>query len=802
LVKCGVQMSSIETNPTHTQDTWLFAEQISEYESIMPRQARRKYLTRARTCGGETSSYARLVPNNGGYKWQFNLSILDEATRQKYLPTARAAPPGLAALPAETASTPGALQPITAGARSIVATEALNQLLPLEFDSEAGQTSAIPKSKLPWARARRRIIGSLLPNNDGEAQCERWLGQCVHGVTIRTKEDFVEALAKDSAAAQPLLVDWNGINRELREATGEANAQISPISARTIWRLIRWYTTGRPLLRCARCGGNVDQGTGNCELCDSRQCLPPGLEALQDFDRSDKNQIRLRPEFAKYFTAAYLGGDESVTRRKQALERPRSAAECLDLIRLEISSGNLPGPAPSYYQVARWVRQFIPRIMRDYGRLGEKRAFARRGPYIPRSYAGLQVNDIRFWDFRRLNVRTWLTADGRLYRPFLCAGLDAASRDVIFNFDLHPSAQLFKSTLRMALLKFGVARQEWCDNAREFTCEEVTGSRALRTWTERFELDDECFSIFDKIGSALHFCLVQNPTGKALLERFFQTFDRFERKLCGWTGEKTENRPQRLKEEEREHMQFCAGERARTPLLRFDVLFQLLTELVEFRYRHRKHHGDGMYGRTPAQVQAAFQGERKIPRPEELDILLWHRRILTARGDKIFFCYHGRSLVFRSEQLLALPGDALLEVAVDPINADRALAFSGGHVITLAPVNPTGGQSTAEVKEEIRRKRRLERAVRQATFAGSRLASIPSPQRELAMAKAEAEKKIVTLEAERQDTRTEFSLPVYAEAAGRVRRAARDSVEPENEQPVFTSRTEAEEWQRRKQKEL
>jgi hypothetical protein len=781
---------------------WLSAEQIAEPEGTTPRYARRKYLARARSSGGNISDLMRSIPSNGGHKLQFNLSLLDEETQNKFLATPRAAVPAPAEQPAEMASTPGALECVSP-ARNIMASEALTQLLPLEFDNKSAGTSAFPKDKLPWARARRRIIATLIPNNEGESQWESWRGQTVHGIAVQTKENFVEALAKDSEALQPLLVQWGQVNQELREATNDPRAKVNPISARTIWRYLDWYTNGRPLLRCARCGGDVDQRSGNCERCDSRQRLSPGLEALQDFDRSDKDQIRLQAEHAKYLTAAYLGGDESVKQRKHALERPRSAAECLELIRLEIASGNLPGPAPSYYKITRWVRQFIPRAMRDYGRLGEKRAFARRGPYIVRSHAHLQVNDIRYWDFRRLNVRTWIETDGRLYRPFLCAGLDAASRDVVFNFDLYPSAQLFKSTLRTALLKWGVARQEWMDNGREFTCEEVTGSRGFRTWTARFELDDECISIFDNLGSEPHYCLKYNPTGKADLERFFQTFDRFERTLGGWTGEKAGNRPQRLKEEEREHMEFCAGARARTPLLRFDVLFQLLQEMIEFRYRHRKHRGDSMYGRTPAQVQAAFQGDRKIPRAEELDILLWHRKSLTARGDKVSFLYHGRSLTFRSEQFLTLPGDGIVEVHVDPINADRALAFANGRVIPLEPVNPTGGQSTAQVKEEIQRKRRQEKDIRWATLAGSVLAPVASPARSLAMAKAQAEANNIALNAEPQGQRTELSIPVYSEAARLLRSAAHGSaVSGPEEEPVFTSCTEAEEWQKAKQKGL
>jgi hypothetical protein len=802
-------MCQVETENTVE---WFSSEQIAGYEGTTPRGARRKYKDKARSRKDGFVGYVRRIPGNGGDKLQFHVDLLDEATKQKVSTAGtrsagsadRAFPPapGGAAESTNAGLSAAPMPGLQQGSVALVASEPFNQFLPLDVP-EPGQSSAMPVKKLAWARAKKRVIESLIPNNQGECQWESWKGQIIHGILIRTKDDFVRALAKDLAAAQPVLVPLNQINEQLREATGDPLARIGPVSARNIWRLYGWYTEGRPLLRC-KCGGGIDQKSGNCERCGVRQCLPPGLEALQHLDRADKGQIRLRPEFAKYLTAAYLGGDESIKERKQALERPRSAAECRELICLEIASGNLPGPAPSYHQVSRWVREFIPRTMRDYGRLGEKRAFNRRGPYIVRSHANCAVNDIWYWDFRRLNVRTWLTTDGGLYRPFLCAGLDAASRDVVFQVDLYPSAQLFKSTLRAALLKWGVARECWLDNGKEFTCEEVTGSHGFRSWPARFEIDDECRSIFDKLGSVPHYCLVENPTGKALLERFFQTFDRFERNLPGWTGERTGNRPQRLQEEERQHMQFCAGARASTPLLRFDVLDARLTEHIEYRYRHRKHRGDGMYGRTAAQVQAAFQGERRIPRSDELDILLWHRQPLTARGDKVSFVYRGRTLVFRSDHLLALPGDGVVEVHVDPLNADRALAFTGGRVIPLEPVTPTGGQSTSEIKKEIRGKRKREKAIREATLAGSRLAPIPSPERFLSMAKAQAEARNNALESERRDRRTEFSIPVYAEAAGMLQRVRPHpmSFEPVNEEPVFTSRVEAEEWQKRKQKGL
>ena len=112
---------------------------------------------------------------------------------------------------------------------------------------------------------------------------------------------------------------------------------------------------------------------------------------------------------------------------------------------------------------------------------------------------------------------------------------------------------------------------------------------------------------------------------------------------------------------------------------------------------------------------------------------------------------------------------------------------------------------------------RLEKTIREATYAASSLAPVASPVRTLAMAKAQAEAKNSALDAERQDVRVDVSVPVYAEAASVVQRMAPQHGEisscewimrrgqpaeiPEpTDEPVFTSRVEAEEWQKLKQR--
>lgn len=71
------------------------------------------------------------------------------------------------------------------------------------------------------------------------------------------------------------------------------------------------------------------------------------------------------------------------------------------------------------------------------------------------------------------------------------------------------------------------------------------------------------------------------------------------------------------------------------------------------------------------------------------------------------------------------------------------------------------------------------------------------------MAKARTEANNIKLAEEPQGQRTEISIPVYSEAAGLLQSAAHGSaVSGPEEEPVFTSCVEAEEWRKAKQRGL
>jgi len=683
--------------------------------------------------------------------------------------------------------------------------------LNLYDDSVDANLAPLPAAKRPLAKARWKIIERAVD--------DKWrvlIGQTLHGITIRNLDHYVQALAKDSGHGKAAnlqnrsaLLNWAEIDEQLRVESKDPSARISPVSPRTLWRFISWFKRGKAPSHCPLCGAAIADSkspipegadlkvSATKATCEQGHAVEPlrGMEALQDLDRSDKGNIDLHPAHAEHLVSLFCSGDRTVKKSRLALQRPRSAQECWERLKLEIElGGDLPTPPPSLYVVRRFYNEALPAILRRISQQGLESGWLKNKVYIPYTRANCQVNDAWLCDFRRTNLSTWVELDGKLHRVYCCAIMDTASRDVIVCYDFFPSARLFKSTLRLALLTWGIPKEIWMDNGKEFTCEEVVGE-GMRTWQERFECDDDAKGIFRALGVEPHYCIKYNPDGKACLERFFQQFDKLERNLPGWCGEKPVptkgnfGRPDRWKHEVKLHKVFCANELPETPLWTTDQLIQFETRWLGAKYRAMTRlHGHGLGGRTPAQIQAAFKGVREIPNPAQLDLLLWYRRRVTARGDKVSIDYHKRTLIYRSDALLALTGDCEIEVHVDPINAERAIALDPlGKVppIVLEACEPRERSQDA-LSAEMERQQGLRKRMLGATLVASRLAPVRGPEEYLALIEQKAKQKTTALDASTLNpAHQEVELPAYA-TVQKALCAAGPRAQPMTSEPVVT----------------
>lgn len=777
---------------------WFEPQQISGFEGIHERSVLRKYSRFTGSLNGRRGNYVRQVPSErGGGRDGMRLQFA-------YLQIAEDFPgivPPAAKQLAEKFVTTSEAPPALPEAKPEIVRQSALAFIPKDVEKAL---SLIPERAQPLARARWQCIELI--------ETGKWkerIGSTLHGIRIEKLTDFIQALAADFTSGANLLRDWPSITPHLRQrerGVAHSDRKTSAlVSVRTLWRWHGWYASGR-------------------ETPQSK--LPPGPLALQEPEWRHKGTTTICKPHQDFIIAAYQGGDESVTRAEEAQERGRTLGECRDLLKIEIALGRLPGPLPSYSAMYRFINSTVPQSLNDIANLGPKRAFRRHGAHIMRDRSSTEVNDQWYCDFRRVNVRAWFYRERPLYRIWLCAIMDVASRDLCFVFGPNPSSALFKSTFRSAAQRWGIPREIWFDNGKEFTTRELTGGWMERDRRFKFDVTgDVSLGLFAHLEIATHFCIEENPNGKAELERSFQFFDRVEAKLKGSTGnDKNIPRPQRLKREERMHRDFQDEVRPDTPLLhveqptefeghRREGLKNFLSRMFEAQYRHRGH--SSLLGRTPAQVQAAYRGTRRIPDPQELDVLLWNGGVRVVHGDRIAINAWGRTFQFRHERLLTLPIGAEVEVHVDPSNLDRAVALLPGGAVVLEPVKPTGGEAGADLQDEMKRQRALRREMKRASFASSRMARVLSPDNELAA--RESISTQAALDAHRADRREPLELPAAAAAVEALAKDVPPAAEAEDValpkyadaeiaaiesevEPVFTSRTEAEEWRSQKKR--
>jgi len=451
-----------------------------------------------------------------------------------------------------------------------------------------------------------------------------------------------------------------------------------------------------------------------------RQWIEQGFTGLADKSRKDEGRTKLALEQQRHLLKLYDAPEK------------RKVKECVELLQLEIEVGMIPGPKPTYSACRRFLKRHNPQIIADLTREGDKFFYDHHEPYAVRDLSGIPPN---FWwvaDFRQVDVRD---RDGNehLGREWMCVLQDLSSAAWIgWTYGPHPSTQLFKSALRMAIQNWGVAGRwhedgSWevghlsLDNGKEFIAKNAVGN--IRRFRLAYSEDEDLMGFLEVLGFRhpgsrtdselqrhnLHLCLPNNARGKSWLESSFNRFSQFERRLAGATGNRPHNRPEKLKKEEEQHSAFLQGRRPDSPLLKRGERRKRTDQFIEVYNWHRRHlERQHIPGQALARV-------KRSPKPDEaaLDILLWYRRRVKAQGDKVSVYFNSVRRTFTDDRLLIASGE-YVQVHCDPANPDRALVFQHGKVLcrprALVPL-PQG--ATAEQLQELgKRQRRLRKQLK------------------------------------------------------------------------------------------
>ncbi len=278
----------------------------------------------------------------------------------------------------------------------------------------------------------------------------------------------------------------------------------------------------------------------------------------------------------------------------------------------------LPGPAPTL-QAIRYMLSRLTEQERDLLRKGKAAYEQAHLPFLERDY---QVDPLEWLclDDRQFDVITISRLTGKLHRPYVCAGEDLGTRRGVVTVVDHPCQDGTLATVGKAMATWGVPRNLYVDNGKNYKAKSVTG-----TWSKgrpRGLNENQCRSLCDQAGIVPHFAIKQRARSKPV-ERLFATIaENLDKILPAYCGRSTEHKPEELKAD------LDAGR-----IITDDEFERVLTGWLEAEYhQNMPHHGEGMNGRTPNQAWAEKIGQATVRTATREQLAFWGMRAPKVRG--------------------------------------------------------------------------------------------------------------------------------------------------------------------------
>lgn len=243
---------------------------------------------------------------------------------------------------------------------------------------------------------------------------------------------------------------------------------------------------------------------------------------------------------------------------------------------------------PAYCTFTRHVKADIPDAILTLGRDGDKAFDDRCAPYIRRTYDNMDSNDYWIGDNHTIDV---IVGDGeKTFRLYLTAFMDARSgiMTCIYITDT-PSSQASIYSLRRGIKKYGIPKNVYLDNGREFLTFDFGGSGHRKK-----KKDDDKFApppILERLGINMVNALVRNAKAKIIERRFLDFKNSISRLFATYTGGNVVEKPEILK------VELKNGN-----IPDKEAFIKEIEELIEYYLNYEEYNG----------AVAADKGKRKI----------------------------------------------------------------------------------------------------------------------------------------------------------------------------------------------
>ena len=279
----------------------------------------------------------------------------------------------------------------------------------------------------------------------------------------------------------------------------------------------------------------------------------------------------------------------------------------------------IPAP-PTFRRFANWYKaNYFDKwtLLRD----GEKALKEEVIPHIKRDISKIEIGEVLVADGKRLNFQVINPFTGKPCRATLMGFLDWKSTALVgYEIMLEENTQNIASALRNAILNLGkIPKFVYLDNGKAFKGKYFLGS------TDFNEVGLK--GIYEKLGITTVFANPYNARAKVIERFFLEMQEGFEKLLPSYIGTSIENKPARLRRNEKFHSEIHTEF---TPTIQQTI--QMINSWLEY-----KNSLPCPNDRTRSIKEKLDSIERQDINPRELDDLMMAQEIKTITSQGIRF---------------------------------------------------------------------------------------------------------------------------------------------------------------------
>ena len=278
-------------------------------------------------------------------------------------------------------------------------------------------------------------------------------------------------------------------------------------------------------------------------------------------------------------------------------------------------------PAPvTFRRFANWYKSnYFDRwtLLRE----GEKVLKEQVIPHIKRDTSKIEVGEVLVADGKRLNFQVVNPFTGKPCRATLIGFLDWKSTALVgYEIMLEENTQNIASALRNAILNLGkIPKFVYLDNGRAFRDKYFLGSANFSEIGLK--------GIYEKLGITTVFANPYNARTKVIERFFLEMQESFERLLPSYIGTNIENKPARLRRNEKFH---CAIHKEFIPTIQQAI--QMINSWLEY-----KNSLPCPNDKSKTIQEMLYSIERQEINPGELDDLMLAQEVKTITSQGIRF---------------------------------------------------------------------------------------------------------------------------------------------------------------------